>query len=87
MKTAKQFFSVAESFNGHLEEFQNFENAIEGYEVTEGYLKIMTEALEGANVDYNIERAMTPSGEFHTSVMTTEGLYEFEGFINTNLTH
>tara|TARA_R110000772_G_scaffold68888_1_gene152516 strand:- start:124 stop:387 length:264 start_codon:yes stop_codon:yes gene_type:complete len=87
MKTAKEFFSVAESFNGQLEEFQNFDNALEGYEITEGYLKIMTEALDRANVWYDIERAMAPSGEFNTSVLTADGLYEFEGFINTNLTH
>tara|TARA_R110000782_G_scaffold19444_7_gene53071 strand:- start:976 stop:1239 length:264 start_codon:yes stop_codon:yes gene_type:complete len=87
MKTAKQFFSVAESFNGQLEEFQNFDNAIEGYEITEGYLRIMTEALDRVNIWYTIERAMTPSGEFNTSVLTADGLYEFEGFINTNLTH
>lgn len=87
MKTAKKFFSVTEFFNGQLEDFHNFEDAREAYEVTEGYLEIMTQALDDANESYNIERAMTPSGEFHTSVLISGGLYEFEGFINTNLTH
>ena len=87
MKTAKKFFSVTEFFNGQLEDFHNFEDAREAYEVTEGYLEVMTQALDDANESYNIERAMTPSGEFHTSVLISGGLYEFEGFINTNLTH
>jgi len=83
----EKLFSVAEYYDGHLEEFQNFKTSKQGYEITLEYIEIMESALQEAGRSVDVEEELLPNGDFLIKLTSEEGIYEFEGFNNNNLTH
>jgi len=83
----EKVFSVAEYFGNQLEEFQNFTDAKEGYEISRNYATIVESEYKAIETHYETLESMLPNGDFTITIKTFYGTYEFEGFNRTNLIH
>jgi hypothetical protein len=83
----EQVFSVAEFYGDQLEEFQNFTDAKEGYEISRKYIDLIESEFKAMDTHYETLESMLPNGDFTITIKTFYGTYEFEGFNRTNLIH